>query len=73
MELAPFGRIESMLLDGNKLGNGSVSMIMSNMKNIKKLLLNSNNFDVTAIVNLPALKNLKVLQLNNNLLGDQCL
>lgn len=62
-----------MLLDGNKLGNGSVSMIMSNMKNIKKLLLNSNNFDVTAIVNLPALKNLKVLQLNNNLLGDQCL
>lgn len=62
-----------MLLDGNKLGNGSVSMIMSNMKNIKKLLLNSNNFDVTALVNLPTLKNLKVLQLNNNLLGDQCL
>lgn len=73
MELAPFVKIESMLLDGNKLSNGSVSMIVNNMKGIKKLLLNSNSFDVAAISALPGLKNLKVLQLNNNLLGDQCL
>ena len=62
-----------MLLDNNKLTNASVSMVVGNMKNLKKLLLNSNNFDSSALANLNGLTNLKVLQLNGNLLGDTCI
>ena len=48
-------------------------MIVNNLKNIKKLLINSNKFDASALVNLPTLTNLKVLQVNMNELGDTCL
>lgn len=43
------------------------------MKNIKKLLINSNSFDASSLINISSLSNLKVLQLNGNLLGDACM
>lgn len=43
------------------------------MKSVKKLLLNNNTFDASALLNIPTLTNLKVLQLNANLLGDACM
>jgi hypothetical protein len=32
------------MLDNNKLNTNSITMVVNNMKNMKKLLINSNNF-----------------------------
>lgn len=73
MEIQPFSKIESLILDNNKLTNTSVSMIINSMKSLKKLMLNSNNFDAVCLINISNLTNLRYLQVNSNNLGDACM
>lgn len=61
------------MLDSNLLTNISVELICDRMKNIKKLLLNSNNFTSDSLSKIGQLTQLKSIQLNNNNLGDECL
>lgn len=73
MEIQPFTKLESLILDNNKLTNTSVTMLLNNMKGLKKILLNSNNFDSSALAKASNLTSLRVLQLNSNQLGDACM
>lgn len=73
MEIQPFFKIESLMLDNNKLTNAGVSVIMQSLKNMKKLLLNFNNFDAGALTGIANLTNLRVFQVNSNQLGDGCM
>lgn len=69
-DLEPFNKIQSLMLDCNKLTDTSVSIIAGKFSCLKKLLLSSNNFTAAALVSLPTLTSLRILQLNSNMLGD---
>jgi len=60
-------------LGENKIGDVGVTIITNHLTSIVKLQLNSNSFTASALANISNLQNLRVLDIRNNNLGDNCM
>ena len=72
-QLCYFKKIKSLILGENKIGDLGVTIITNNLTNVSKLQLNSNSFTANALSNIGNLKYIKVLDIRNDNLGDNCL
>ena len=72
-QLYSFKKIKSLILGENKIGDLGVTTITNTLTNVSKLQLNANSFKAEALTNIGNLKYLKVLDIRNNNLGDNCL
>lgn len=73
IQLQSFRGLKSLLLGENKIGDAGIRVMTDYLPSLAKLQLNSNKFTSGALANIGNLKELRVLDIRNNSLGDECL
>jgi Leucine-rich repeat (LRR) protein len=73
IQLQYFRGLQSLILGDNKIGDVGIKIITDCLTSVRKLQLNTNKFTSKALSNLGNLKELRVLDIRNNNLGDECL
>lgn len=73
LQLQSFRRLKSLILGENKIGDAGIRVMTDCLPALTKLQLNTNQFTAAALANISNLRELRVLDIRNNKLGDECL
>ncbi len=73
LQLQSFKGLKSLVLGENKIGDAGIRVMTDCLPALTKLQLNTNQFTASALSNIINLRELRVLDIRNNRLGDECM